>query len=121
MKTLMIIDVHSLVDVITNSSTELFILDTNKSVTLVTEILQDMYNVYLKANDLEPSSIFTVANIYIADQNHEAQLVDDWGGFYNTSDITGKIIIEGIEDNIIPYGLFDFIEYTFNARRLHLG
>jgi hypothetical protein len=44
-----IIPIHSFVDIITNSSTELFTADTNKDVEAVKEILQniiDKYNVY---------------------------------------------------------------------------
>ena len=38
---MIIISIHSMVDVITNSSTELFILDTEKSVEVVKDILKD--------------------------------------------------------------------------------
>jgi len=46
MKTLLIIDLHSFVDVITNSSTELFVCDTDKTIEMVKEILAADPNVY---------------------------------------------------------------------------
>lgn len=39
MRTLFIINLHSILDVITNSSTELFVCDTNKTVEMIKEIL----------------------------------------------------------------------------------
>jgi hypothetical protein len=41
-KQILFIDVHSILDVITNSSTELFIIDSDKSVETVKEILQEI-------------------------------------------------------------------------------
>lgn len=46
MKNVYIINVHSVLDVITNSSTELFICDTDKTVEMVEEILATDPNVY---------------------------------------------------------------------------
>lgn len=37
------------------------------------------------------------------------------------SDLDGKLIINGVGDNSIPYTLFDLIEEGFNGTRLHLG
>ena len=38
------INFHSFVDVITNSSTELFVIDTDKSLELIKEFLQDIFD-----------------------------------------------------------------------------
>lgn len=46
MKKILIINTHSMVDVITNSSTELFVCDTDKTVEMVKEILAADPNVY---------------------------------------------------------------------------
>lgn len=46
MKTLLVITPHSILDVITNSSTELFVCDTDKTVEMVKEILAADPNVY---------------------------------------------------------------------------
>jgi hypothetical protein len=40
MKQILIINPHSMVDVITNSSTELFVCDTEKTIAVVKEILE---------------------------------------------------------------------------------
>lgn len=50
MKQSLIINTHSFIDVITNSSSELFICDTDKSIEFVKEILQSMINTYNVAN-----------------------------------------------------------------------
>ncbi len=41
-----IVKLHSLVDVITNSSTELFIIDKNKGLDFVRQIVEETYNKY---------------------------------------------------------------------------
>lgn len=46
MKTLLVINPHSFIDVITNSSTELFVCDTDKTVEMVKQILAADPNVY---------------------------------------------------------------------------
>jgi hypothetical protein len=46
MKTLLIINIHSLADVITNSSTDLFVCDTDKTIKMVKEILEADPNFY---------------------------------------------------------------------------
>ena len=51
MKYIKIIPIHSFVDIITNSSTELFTADTNKDVEAVKEILQDIIDWYNTRND----------------------------------------------------------------------
>ena len=57
MKNILVINSHSVVDVITNSSTELFVCDTNKTLDLVTEILTEMnlidyVHVYIYTDEL---------------------------------------------------------------------
>jgi len=111
------INIHSFVDLITNSSTELFVLDTNKSLEVVKDILQNlidfhnkMYNTNFKFEDIfeEP---------YIGNTDSFLQ------GFYGTSNIKEGIIILGAYDNSIPYWMFDFIEevFTYKTERFHLG
>lgn len=48
MKTLLVVRPHSFVDVITNSSSELFVCNTDKPVALITEFLEDLLKVYNK-------------------------------------------------------------------------
>ncbi len=46
MKQILIINLHSMIDVITNSSSELFVCDTDKSVETVKEILKELLEKY---------------------------------------------------------------------------
>lgn len=48
MKQILRFKLHSLIDVITNSSTEIFICNTDKSVEMVTELLKEMLGTYCK-------------------------------------------------------------------------
>ena len=60
MKQLMIINTHSMIDVITNSSTELFIVDESKTVEFVKDILNDAIRLHNKIENtnLSFSDIF---------------------------------------------------------------
>lgn len=109
-KQILVLNVHSFVDVITNSSTELFICDGQKSVKVVEAALKEMglshcCNVY----------IYTQEKFRERDSNREYR----WR--YERKGNIGKIIIEGTGDNDIPYERFDEIEKTFNASGEHLG
>jgi hypothetical protein len=53
MERLIVINSHSFVDVITNSSTELFVCDTDKSIEMVKEILQTVLDGYNMLNESE--------------------------------------------------------------------
>ena len=111
------IPVHSMVDVITNSSTELFVLDTNKSLKTIKEILQE-------AIDLHNSSMGT--NLKFEDVFDDPYIgeapLGGWEDFY-TSKIIGGVVLKGASDNSIPFWMFDFIENIFGWRteRFHLG
>jgi len=54
-KQVLFIDVHSILDVITNSSSELFIIDSNKSIESVKEILQEILD---KWNEMAAKGFF---------------------------------------------------------------
>jgi len=53
MRQIIQVNLHSFVDVITNSSTELFVCDTKKSVEMIKELLQDILSTWCKCNDKE--------------------------------------------------------------------
>jgi len=114
-----IIPIHSMVDLITNSSTELFVLDTDKSLEVVKEILQDAINLHNKANDSDISfdDIFDEPEF-----GSGKDALDGWSSYYK-SNIENGIIIKGSSDNSIPYWMFDFIEsaFGFSTERFHLG
>lgn len=53
---------------------------------------------------------------------HETfEYLRDFDNFLKEENVIGKIIIEDVEDNGIPYGLFEIIEQVFTARRIHCG
>ena len=114
-----ILNIHSMVDLITNSSTELFVLDTEKSLEIVKNILQDAIYFHNKIHNAN----FTFEDIFqepYIGSGEEA--IDGWSDYY-TSRIEDGIIIQGAEDNSIPYWMFNFIEDTFGYKteQFHLG
>lgn len=164
-KVLFVIHPHSIVDVITNSSTELFVGTTDKTIEVVEEILQDLLNVHNKITDSNRSlgSVLTVTVIdkdnvnqwaseileWIKPYYIESKYPDkpDWDDFRNEDGRTdwkafdkaikewqanlpeelinafiGNIVIQGAQDNSIPYEMFESIERIFNNyERIHQG
>ena len=106
MKTIFTIDTHSFVDVITNSSTELFVCDTDKSLEMVNETLKAKWIDWCSAR-------FPT----------ERELSDDikYPWWYESTLEKDTIIIEWDEDNSISWEDQDRIEELFNAVRHHLG
>lgn len=130
MKQIFLINVHSFVDVITNSSTELFICDTKKSVEVIKTILQkiiDITNLSENGEDLPQSSkVEDIFNVYELTDKNAGSLTETLEGYctytkYEKKQLIGKIVIERTSDNIIPYEIFDLITQTFNTDRIHLG
>jgi len=116
------INTHSFVDVITNSSTEIFVCDTDKTIITIKEILKSMLEEYNSSHstNLTYDNCFLEPYIYTKElhQKHE-----EGGAYWRYESIhtIGKIIIEGCSDNSVPYDLFDEIEDVFNAYSEHLG
>lgn len=127
-KQIIAIDVHSFVDVITNSSTELFVCDTDKTIEAVEEILHkliDHYNelVELAGNHVEKldyDEVFDTPYIYTKEMWYNNKS-DEYKWNYHDEKNIGRIIISGVDDNSIPYEMFDKIENLFNGYREHLG
>ncbi len=121
MKTAFLFKPHSFVDVITNSSTELFVCDTEKSIETVKEILTKMVNVY--DDTLTFEDIFEDPKLYTKKKFEEDKKTTspeyEWG--YEKEENIGSVMIYGTGDNSIPYELFELITHTFNASQHHLG
>ena len=146
MKKVIVVNLHSFVDIITNSSTELFVCNTNKSLELVKELLEfmlekwnelaakgvwgdhyvnnDRYNLSDGKSKQPPAllfeEVFNEPYIYTEEMCNEG----DRGYEYAKSENIGKIIIEGNSDNSIPYNMFEWIESAFNTGydgRIHMG
>ena len=128
MKQLLIIKIQNISDVITNSSSEIFICKSDNSeqtIELLEEVLTSVYENYKKAQDhagyntysYYGESLSDILTIRIADDDY----TDSWYG-YNIS--KGDVIIESTTDNSIPIIIMDFIELFFkwdNVKQVHLG
>lgn len=111
------INMHSMVDIITNSSTELFVIDKNRSIYLVKEILQDAIDLYNKVENSNHKFHDVFDEPYF---DSVESVLRGWGEEFTGTTGTG-IIVRSAMDNSIPYWLQEFIEKTFNCRRYHLG
>jgi hypothetical protein len=151
MKTSFLICTHSFVDVITNSSSELFVCDVKKSIDAVKEMLKEMlkewnrlaekgyfgsyyvtndrYNLggkKIKSKRAIQTFYKTFGDIYVYtkenyDEDDRSGQTGKYAWGYENLENIGKIIITSAEDNSIPSELMDWIETAFNARRYHLG
>lgn len=139
---------HSQIDVITNSSSEIFILKSDKSLETIKEMLRALC-------DFDGTNSFegTFGDIYIIETEEQAlryaetivwfkmhydvyrylgsseysweeeqKRVKEWVKQYvKDNDLIGSIVIESNGDNSIPWGIVEFIEYSLHAERTHLG
>lgn len=126
----MLLTPHSMVDVITNSSSEIFICNTQKILSTVRQILVellDLYNSQFNAS-LRFDEVFKA---YYLDSKEEIKESLDYLDYYcnNTLDKVLKIqeekgkvlLIESASDNSIPHALWQWMEDLFAADRIHLG
>ena len=129
MKTLLIIKTHSFVDVITNSSTELFVCDDEKTLEEVKNLLQEKWKLFRELYDGNPKEdVFDILNVELVDKKYMVKVEEarkgEWGYWldgYGVSTKDGDVHISGNDDNSIPYEFWDVIEKLFNTTRYHLG
>lgn len=125
-------NIHSMIDVITNSSTELFVCVNEKNILLIKSVLELEWKNYIKENpilyDFEDKVVYNEKSVWEVLQvrtglreSEEENLEEgyDWG--YEDLVHEDTIIIEGLEDNSIPFEFIEIIEDIFNVRRFHLG
>lgn len=114
-----IINIHSFIDVITNSSTELFVLDTEKSLEVVREILESAIDLHNKTHNTSLTFKECFEEPHVGNGN---KALEGWERHYS-SNIENGIILMGADDNSIPYWMWEFIESTFgySTERFHLG
>lgn len=114
-KIIFVLRPHSIIDVITNSSTELFVLDTDKSLDFVKEILESAIQLHNKINKshLKFKDVFDEPYIQEGDSK-----IDGWD--INIPD--KSIVIYSARDNSVPWWICDFLEDNFGYNiRHHLG
>lgn len=138
MKTLFILTPHSFIDVITNSSTELFVCDTEKSLELIEELLEELLQTYNKlyGKKLRYKDVFKELRFYSKEEyeksvkkeeedkkeaESEGRKYRDYRWGFEKKENIGRVVIEGGGDNSIPYEMFDLVEGAFCASRYHLG
>ena len=105
---------------VSNSSTSSFICDTDMSVGEVREKLQKMLNGHneMTGDNLIFNEIF--AEPFVADNSYCKD--NGWADYYAAvREAKGKIIIEGIGDNSVPYEMWEYIIRAFDAERCHFG
>lgn len=122
------INVQNVSDVITNSSSEIFICQSDnpeQTALLVEEVLTNVYENLKRARDNAGNNTYSyygeslddLMTIYVADRDYTD---DGWGYSYKK----GDVIIESQSENSIPSIMMDFI-YEFFAwdkcKRIHLG
>lgn len=119
MKTIFKISIHSFVDLITNSSSELFIVRDNSSVETVTELLEKLCDIYNQKMRLIGEPLVVFDDIFGTIEECYSDMIEpDW---YGVQTRKGDILIHSRDDNSIPYEMQNDIETMFNAKRYHLG
>ena len=132
MKTSFILDIHSVLDVITNSSSELFVISDTTTVKAVEDLLEFMLEKY---NEMAEKGIFgkwrenfvplkmenTMYVRFLSQEevDNEKNETYKWG--YETDENVGKIVIQSEGDNSIPWEIIEWIESAFSSRKWHLG
>ena len=112
-----IIHIQNISDVITNSSSEIFICKSDNAehtIELLEEVLSSVYENYKKARDHAGSNTYSyygdslsdILTMYIANN-------DEYNSDYNYHIKRGDIIIESTDDNSIPSIIMDFIHEFF--------
>ena len=134
MKQRAILNLHSTVDVITNSSTEIFILrgidkQADEIRTLCRQLL-DAYNT-VRGTQIPFDAVFGFIGFKKASEVNE--IIDGFGDtkhILKGCDVNDMImVIEGLEDNSIPYPIMNFLgnldwktdENWFFSHQIHLG
>ena len=122
------INIQNVSDVITNSSSEIFICQTDnpeQTAEVIREVLTSVYENLQKARSCAykntksywGETLDDILTITVADRDGGDC---DWGYTYKA----GDILIESTEDNSIPPIIMDFIYEFFDYRkckRIHLG
>lgn len=137
---------HSVSDVTTNSSSEMFVCDTKLTPKKVKEILASLLNAYCDAQEISRSfsSVFGEVRLATEEDRETAETYEKFEQeqkerlkydpmllallYSGDSEHKGRIpevgkdvVIFSAEDNSIPYDLFNIIQKSFNAARYHLG
>jgi hypothetical protein len=121
---LFIVSVHSAVDVITNSSSELFICEGDAAARVIEDSLMELLRKYNEENNTHYTftSVFTRPVTATRKVLKEIEEHCCWG-FTNhrAKSLTGKVVFCSAQENSVPYELMLEIESKLNVKREHLG
>jgi hypothetical protein len=122
------IPIQTISDIITNSSSEIFICKSDnaeQTVELLEEVLESVYENYKKAQDHAGSNTYSYYGETLSDiLTISIAKHDESDVFYNYKITKGDVLIESTGDNSIPPIIMDFIEHFFQwdkVKRVHLG
>lgn len=123
-----IIPIQNISDIITNSSSEIFICKSEnpeETVELLREVLSSVYDNLKKANDHAGRNTFSYYGGTIDDIMTISVATHDFtDSYFNYKYKKGDILIESTDDNSIPPLIMDFIHEFFTwdkINRTHLG
>ena len=105
---------------VSNSSTASFICQADFTVEQAKDILEKMLIYYreLMGKKLDFYDVFKEPRIGTKKcYNYHA----NWTHHPDRDEIIGRLIIQGADDNSIPFSLFMLIEEKFEAKHYHLG
>ena len=124
----LVISPHSFVDLITNSSSEVFVYSGDKSVKAVEEVIKELikqHNAKCEEHERHPIPNFydspctfnsAFGRIYVAKKS-DRKNYEGYRVHFND----GDILIESETDNSIPWNIQEQIENVLGATRHHLG
>lgn len=123
-----IIPIQNISDIITNSSSEIFVCKTDNpeyTINLLREVLSSVYDNLKKANDHAGRNTFSYYGETIDDLMTISIASHDFkDSNYNYEYKKGDVIIESTDDNSIPDMLMQFIWHFFKwdeCKQIHLG
>ena len=114
------ISIQSMSDIITNSSSEVFVIQGGSLTDAIVRIVKDVTELWCNtANNEWLKEVSDILDVEVANDFYDDS---DWGYHYNK----GDIVIYSTEDNSIPYDLMEALEDILNAlgvkwQRRHLG
>jgi hypothetical protein len=76
-KKILVLNIHSFVDIITNSSTELFVGDSKKSIEAIEEIIQEFLDSLAKIDDSKPQKVDDILTISMIDESNVEEHLED--------------------------------------------
>ncbi|MFH1547155.1 MAG: hypothetical protein ABIC57_01580 [bacterium] len=107
---------------VSNSSSEAFILSTNKNLEKVEQDLRLLLDTHNKITneDKKFTDVFD-DHIHIIDES-DIRYLSNWSNQWKyIGQPEGKIVVYSAGDNTITWGMMDYICDLFDAERIHLG